>query len=157
MTEAKIVAGAGGSKTWALKTPDEIVADVAALASAVTSPTDGVEMPDTLLVPQDQFDLIHSVRMTDGDSTTIAKFILANNPYIKMIEAVSGLKGLGDGGTDRALVYTRDVDKLGLQIPQPFEQLDADKKGMEYEIPCHSECAGVVMYYPLSAAYGDGI
>jgi hypothetical protein len=38
-----------------------------------------------------------------------------------------------------------------------FEQFDPIQKGMEYEIPCHAETAGVIVYYPLSIAYGDGL
>lgn len=157
MTEATIAVGAGSSKAWSAKTPDEIVADVTALLDAVTETTNGGEIPDTMVLPIAQYNLIANTRMEGGDSKTILRFILDNNPYLTAIDWVSDLAGAGDSGTDRVLVYSRDPEKLGLQIPMEFEQFEADKHGMEYEIPCHAETAGVIMYYPLSAAYGDGI
>ena len=32
-----------------------------------------------------------------------------------------------------------------------------DKKGMSYQVPVHAETAGVIVYYPASIAFGDGI
>ena len=64
---------------------------------------------------------------------------------------------MGAGGTDRAMVCTLDEEHVTLEIPQPFEQFEAQHEGMEYTIPCHSECAGTIVYYPLAFAYADGI
>lgn len=156
ITEYTVLTGASGV-TWAEKTPDEIFKDVTGLLNAVQVPTNNREMPDTLFLPLAQYNDIAFRRVTDGDSTTVLTYILKNHPTLNAIEWVNELAGAGTGGKDRMMCLVRDVDHVAIQIPQPFEQFDADKKGMAYEIPCHSKTAGVIVYYPQSVAFGDGI
>lgn len=148
--------GTGSSKLWSTKTPDKIVRDVTGLVDAIVDTTNGREAPDTLLLPLSLYNLIANTRMTDGNDKTIMTFIMENNPYIKRIEWVVELKTAGAGSTTRIMAYTRNPNNLTLEIPQPFEQFPAQWKGMEAEIPCHAETGGVIVYYPLSVAYGDG-
>jgi len=156
ITEYTVPAGAASTKTWVTKTPDEIIADMAGIISAVSEATNGREEPNQIILPIAQYRLIKTTRMTDGDSSTILKFFLDNNPGVS-VDWVNELDEAGASSTDRFMAYTRDPDHLTLEIPQPFEQFEADKDGMEYVVPCHSECAGVIVYYPTAVAYGDGI
>lgn len=149
--------GTGSSKLWSTKTPDQIVRDVTGLLDAIVDPTNGREAPDTLLLPITQFLLIANTRMTDGNDKTIMTYIKQNNPFINTIEWITELKSAGASSTDRMMMYTRDPRNLTLEIPQPFEQFTPQQKGMEFEVPCHAETGGVIVYYPLSIAFGDGI
>lgn len=149
--------GTGSSKTWATKDADQIVRDINAMVNAVMEPTSAREVPDTLLLPIAQYNDLASRRIGEDGTKTLMKYILENSPYIKRIEWLSELKGFGSGSTDRALVGKFDEEHITLEIPQPFEQFEAQQEGMEFTIPCHSECAGVIVYYPLAFAYADGI
>lgn len=149
--------GTGSSKTWASKTADQIVRDVNDMVNAVMEPTHAREVPDTLLLPIKQYNDIATRRIGEDGTKTLLKYILENSPYIKKIDWLSELKGFGAGATDRAMVGIFDTDHITLEIPQPFEQFEAQREGMEYTIPCHSECAGTIIYYPLAFAYADGI
>lgn len=158
ITEVTLQAdGTGSSKTWASKTPDQIVRDINDLVNAVMEPTSAREVPDTLLLPIAQYNDIASRRIGESGEKTLMKYILDNSPYIKRIDWLSELKNFGAGGTNRALVGRFDEEHLTLEIPQPFEQFEAQQEGMEFTIPCHSECAGTIIYYPLAFAYADGI
>jgi hypothetical protein len=148
--------GTGSTKTWSTKTPDQIIRDLTGMQNAVSVPTYGREEVNQFLLPREQFNLIRNTRMTDGNSKTILTFFLENNPGVA-IDILDELSGAGAGSTDRMFSYVRDPNNLTLEIPQPFEQLEADKKGMEYEIPCHAECGGIIIYYPQSVVFGDGI
>jgi hypothetical protein len=158
ITGATILAdGTGAAKTWASKTPDQIIRDVNTLLNAVVVTTNARELPDTLLLPLTQYNDIATRRVSSVSDTTVMEYILRTSPYLKKIDWLIELAGAGALGVDRALVYCKDEDHLTLEIPQPFEQFDPQMRGMEYNIPCHSETAGVIVYYPLSIAYGDGI
>lgn len=148
--------GTGSSKTWASKDVDQILRDINNLVDGVMVPTSGREMPDTLLLPLAQYNDLANRRLPNTDKTLLA-YILANNPHIKKIDWLTELKGMGAGGTDRCMVGKFDEDHITLEIPQPFEQFEAQQEGMEYTIPCHSECAGTIIYYPLAFAFADGI
>lgn len=149
--------GVAISQLWSTKTPDQIVRDVTGLISAIMVPTKGREIPDSLLLPLSNYLIVANVRMTDGNETTILQYILKNNPFIKTIAWLNELEEAGAGDTKRMMAYVKNPKNLTLEIPQPFEQFAPQQKGMEFEIPCHSETGGVIVYYPLSVAYGDGI
>ena len=158
ITEVTLQAdGTSSSKTWASKTPDQIVRDINDLVNAVMEPTSAREVPDTLLLPIAQYNDLASRRIGEAGEKTLMRYILDNSPYIKKIDWLSELKNFGAGGTNRALVGRFDEEHLTLEIPQPFEQFEAQQAGMEFTIPCHSECAGTIIYYPLAFAYADGI
>lgn len=151
-------ADATAKRLWANKTPAEIVKDINAAVAAIRSATNSVESgPFTVLLPDDQYTLIASTKNSDSSDVTILEFVLKANPFIKEIVPWYQLKGAGSGGTDRMLVYIRDPRKLTLEIPQDFEQLDVQPKGLEFEVPCHGRIGGVIFYRPFSARYVDGI
>lgn len=157
ITEVSLPAdGTGSSKTWASKTVDQILRDINAMVDGVMVPTSGREIPDTLLLPLSQYNDLANRRLPNTD-TTLMKYIMDNNPHITKIDWLTELKGIGAGNTDRMMVGKFDEEHITLEIPQPFEQFDAQQEGMEFTIPCHSECAGTIIYYPLAFAYADGI
>ena len=155
ITSYTLTAGTGGLD-WASKTGDEIIFDLTGLLSAISVPTFGREEADTVLLPRAQHNLIKRKRMEGNSDTTVLMFFMDTNPGVEVF-ALDELAGQGAGGTDRMMAYTRDPEHLEQRIPQPFEQLEEEKKGMEYKIPCHSEHGGVTIYYPQSVAYSDGI
>ncbi len=158
ITEATIPAdGTGASKTFASKTPDQIIRDVTNLVNAVVATTNGREQPDTWLLPITQYNDIATRRVSSVSDTTVLEYILRTSPYIKKIDWLSELATAGAGGTTRMLLYVRDPRNLTLEIPQPFEQFDPQQEGMAYSIPCHARVGGVIVYYPLSVSFGDGI
>jgi hypothetical protein len=151
-----------GGVPWSTKTSDEIIVDLTGMQSAVSVPTNGREEIDTILLPREQYNLIKNKRMEGNTDKTVLTFFLSNNQGLDGSPAVQimpldELAGAGAAGADRMMAYVRDADHLTQEIPQPFEQLEEEKKGMEYKIPCHSEFAGIIIYYPQSVVYGDGI
>jgi hypothetical protein len=149
--------GTGSSTLFKNKTPDQILRDMNNLVNGVFSLTNGVETPDTLVLPIEQFTYISSTPRSANSDTTILDYFLKNNPLIKRVEWANELKGAGVGGVDVMVAYKRDPDKLTLEIPQPFEQFPVQEKGLEFVVPCHSRVGGVIVYYPLSIAFGEGI
>lgn len=150
--------GTGASTTFASKTPAQILRDLNAVSNSVVEVTNEVEQADTMLLPTKQYNYIKSTPWaTNNDGKSILKQFLENNEYIKDVFSVPRLKGAGAGGLDRLAVYKRDPDVLTLEIPQDFEMFEEQARGLEYIVPCHSRIGGVIVYYPLSCAFADGI
>jgi hypothetical protein len=150
--------GTGSSALWSAKTGDQINRDVTGMINAVFNATNGVEYPDTLLLPVKQYTQFATTRLTQYTDRTILEFLLASSPFIKTVDWLPNeLVGAGVGSTDRMMVFARDDQHLSLEIPQPFEQFDPQPSGFVFEIPCHARTAGMLVYYPQSVAYGDGI
>lgn len=154
--------GTGATTQWANKTPDQILLDMNSVANTVVSVSLGVENPDTMLLPLSQYNYVSSTARSQYSDKTILNYFLENNPYIKQIEWVNELKGAGQSGSgsapyDRFYAYRRSPEVLTLEIPSDFEQLEMQIKNLVYKIPCIERCGGVLVYYPLALAYGDGI
>lgn len=158
MTQVTLPAdGTGATTTFSTKTADLIVRDLNSIANKPIAVSKGVESPDTLLLPITQYTYIASTPRSTTSDTTILNFFLQNNPFVKSVDWLNELAAAGAGATDRAIAYRRDPDKLTLEVPQDFEQFPVQQRGLEYIVPCHSRCGGVLIYYPLSIAYADGI
>lgn len=149
--------GVGPSTQWVNKTPDQILFDMNLVANTVVSTSLGVENPDTMLLPLAQYNYVASTARSDFSDKTILNYFLENNPYIKGVEWLNELKGAGVGATDRMYAYRRSPEVLTLEIPSDFEQLELEKRNLVYKVPCIERIGGVLVYYPLAIAYGDGI
>lgn len=156
ITEYTVPNGAAASKTWASKTSDEINADLVGIMDAVSVPTKGREQVDTILLPRTQFNLLKNTRMSTASDKTIFEFFTSNNPGVTL-EVLDELAGQGASATDRYMAYVKDAEHLTQEMPLPFTQSDPEKKGLTWVIPCEAEHAGVIVYYPQSVAFGDGI
>lgn len=149
--------GAGGSKTWASKTADEIVADFAGLITAGPESTNGIEQPDTVILPLSLYNKLMTTPYGANRDRTIMGFIRENYPQITRIDWVADLATAGAGGASRVVAYARDPLKVEVQIPQRFEQMPPQLTGMVYDIPCIQSTGGTLVYYPMSVVFCDGL
>lgn len=149
--------GTGSSTQWVNKTPDQILYDLNLVANTVVSVSLGVENPDTILLPLAQYNYIASTARSQYSDKTILNYFLENNPYIKQVEWVNELATAGVSSASRMYAYRRSPEVLTLEIPSDFEQLEMQHRNLVYTVPCIERCAGVLVYYPLAIAYGDGI
>lgn len=148
--------GTGSSVEWADKTPVQILRDLNLVVNSIVETSKKVEKPDSLLLPVTAHLYLASTPIGDNVDKTILKFFLDNQQFIKNVESLNELETAGDSSTRRMMVYTKNVKKVSLEIPLDFTQEEEEKRGLEWIIPCRSKMAGVLFYYPLSAAYADG-
>lgn len=146
------------------KNSDEILSDLNALVDDTIELTKGQEIPDTVLMPIAQYTKISSTRMAAGTDTTILEYFKRNKPMVSTIEWVAEFKDvnpvpstLAASNTDIAMSYTKNSDKLTLEIPQPYEQFPAQERNLELVVNVHSRCGGVIIYYPLGVQIMEGI
>jgi hypothetical protein len=157
VTSTFVPVGVGASTLFANKTPDEILADLNGAANFIVESTNGVEIPDTLLLPLAQYNYIKATPRSALSDTTILSYFLANNGYINTVEWVNELKAAGTNSADLMVCYRRDPDVLTLEIPQDFEQLPEQEIGLEYVVNCHQRIGGVLVYYPMAVNIVSGI
>ena len=155
------VVGAGASTKWNLKTPDEIIADITSMTSIIIDTTNGVESPNTLILPYEQYTHISTTPRSSTSDTTILNFVLASNAWITDIIPVYNLKDKAPvstyDGEDVAMLYDRSPSKLWLECPQDFEQFAAQENALMFEVPCHMRTAGVICPYPKSVSKLYGV
>lgn len=149
--------GTGGNTEWSFKTPEQILRDLNLIVNSVVVNSNGVERPNTVLLPLAQYTLIASTPRSATSDLTILQYFLLNNPFITVVDWLPQLAGAGTGGVDVMIAYERNENKLAMQIPLPFTQYAPQERNLEFVIPCESRFGGVVIYYPLSMVNGEGI
>jgi hypothetical protein len=152
--------GASTHPDWARKTGLEMLADLSGIAVVSVDLTNNVEVPDTIILPIAQYNRAANTPLMSsvgGVTTTVLRHFLDNNPFVKNVESWYRCKGAGANATDRMVAYRKDPEALQLVIPQEYEQLPIEVRGLEFNVACHARIGGVVAYYPLSVTYGDGI
>ncbi len=142
---------------WAVSTALQIIADMNAMVARVTTQTKQIRMPNTMVMPVAEYQIITQTPFSTLGNHTIATWFATNNPYVKNIDQWTKLQSQNATGTGgRIVTYMRDPDVLTLEIPQEFEQFAPQLTGMEYRINCHARIGGCVWMYPFAAVYGDG-
>jgi len=150
--------GTGAVIDWDQKTPAQVLRDLNLMADTPSNLSQGIESPDTMLLPLEQYQYIFNTPRSDTTDTSIGKWFLDNTPHIKNIEWLHQLSAAAHpSGLNQVVVYTRSPDKLTLEIPVDFEQFPVQEKNLEFVVPCHERIAGIIIYYPLSIAIGGGI
>ena len=157
ITEYVAADGAKGSKTWASKTADEIVADFAGIITAAPESTNGIEQPDTVILPLSLYNKLQNTPYGKSGDKTIMSFIRESYPQITRIDWVQDLVSAGANGTTRVMAYARDPLKVEVQIPQRFEQMPPQLTGKVYDIICSQSTGGTLVYYPMSVVFCDGL
>jgi hypothetical protein len=148
------IVGLPHAGAWSTLTADQLIDNLNANANNAITASNGVESPNTMLLPTAEFTLISSKRIPDTN-ITVKDFFLSSNPFIEQIDWLEELKAAGVGAVPRIVSYRRDPDWLTLEIPQDFEQFAVQEQGLAFKVPCHERIAGVLNYYPLAMAYSD--
>lgn len=148
--------GASTSPTWALKTSKEIFADAVGIVEYVRSTTNQIESPNVLLLPPAQKLIFDTTQMNTGSDLTIADWFKRAKPGV-MVEEWDKLATAGGSSTARIVAYVMDSDHLEGFEPIEFLQHEPEPRGLETVVACEGKIGGVVLYYPMSMAYGDGV
>lgn len=145
------------------KNPLEILEDLNKAVRDMISITNGVEAPDFVGLPVEQWSTVMTTPLQSGSDTTIAEFFLKNNPSVRRLEWINQFKDVnplpsGASGTkDVMVVMNTSPDTMVLEMPQIFEQFDPEQRNLEFVVNCHARCGGLTIYYPLAVAVYEGI
>jgi hypothetical protein len=149
--------GTGGTKTWSTKTADHILTDLNGMLNAINNVTMGKEVGNTILLPKANLDYIKQTRLGTTMEKTIYQFFTENNPGVTL-DWLKDLDTAGDSSTTRMVAYINDSQHLELEIPSMFDVLEEMRDGpAAYTVPAIASTVGVIVYYPLTVVYGDGI
>lgn len=142
---------------WTGLTADQVIADVSTMMQGIHTDSLGVEIADTLILPDEQWAFISTTPRGTQSDTTILKYLMQNFPNLTAVEPWFRNAGAGAGGVDRGVLYKRDPDILTQEIPEDFNQLPVQEQGLEFVVHALAKTAGTAMYYPVAVRYMDGL
>lgn len=149
--------GVGGNTEFSTKTPEQVYRDISTMITDMLTLTKGIERPDTVVLPIQQYSYINTTIYSSLMGYTILEFLRRNLPEIKRWESAAELQGVGTGGSDVMLAFVTNPQKSKIILPIPFEMFPPQLKNMEYTVDCHARCGGVSVRYPLSISIKEGI
>jgi hypothetical protein len=154
--------GTGSTTQWANKTPDQILADVNEILTTTWTNSGFAVVPSELRVPPPQYGYLVSQKVSSAGNISVLEFLRANsisnaaNGRPLNIQAVKWLTGLGAGGLDRMVAYTRDRDRVRYPLV-PLQRTPLEYRSI-YQITTYWGRLGCVEFvYPETISYRDGI
>jgi hypothetical protein len=166
ITAIAVANGAAGTKTWATKTPDEILADVnqVLVNTWAASEYDLTGMANHILIPPAQFADICNRKVSSAGNCSILTYLLENNIAVKQgvdlqIYPSRWCKAAGANGTDRMVGYVNDEDKLYFDQTVPIQRAMTapDVKEAAYLTLYVGQIGVPKFLYLQPAGYFDGI
>jgi len=166
ITAIAVPAGASTLRTWKDKTPNEILNDVNTMLvnTWAASQYDVSGMANQILIPPAQFAYISTTLVSSAGSASILTYLLENN-----IGKTQGVDvqiypsrwciGAGANGTDRALAYVNDEDRLYFDLTVPIQRAmtQPDVKEAAYLTLYVGQIGVPKFLYTQPVGYFDGI
>lgn len=158
--------GAAGNSTWATKTADEILADINAAIEAgwAAAAYDRSAIPNHILIPYQQYNLIATRKVTDLAEKTILTFLLENNIATLngsnlVIGATAFNQGAGASGTDRLVAYRNDDRFVAVEELVPLSRVmtSPNTDAVAYDSVFMANLSEVEFFYTAPVVYYDGI
>lgn len=166
VVETTVAAGAGGTTTWATKTPAEILTDINNAITAVWAAADYDEdaMPNHILMPYEQYTYLINTPVSALATESIMDYIMKNNVASKngrdlFIAGVKWAKGAGTGGADRMAVYVNHDRFLKLEELVPLTRImsSPNTANVCYDTAYMANVTEVEILYTQTIAFFDGI
>lgn len=152
--------GALGSKLWSMKTALEMLADMHGICDGIISNSNGVETPNVLGLPLQEYLRAARTPMGDGNTASVLEHFLKTRRAINpgfVVEPHWRLATAGASSDGRMIAYERSPEKVARVESIVFNQAQPQIEAWETVTDCESRSAGVYSPYPLSVSYGDGI
>ena len=156
--ENKLTAG----HDWkaAATTGNDIVNDLLALRNQIysTGGGNGLWMVDTVLVSPEDFIILNGKNFSvTGFSTSDTVMSYCERQYGMKFYATDHLRGAGEGGKDRVVMFKNDGRALKLALPMPLTFSAVEAQAFDFRISSMFRVAGVNLFQPSTVGYLDNI
>lgn len=149
----------GANRNWGPqatdKTNTEVAADIMSMPTKIISEQQSAygETGFRIALNAEKLRFITTTKMgsaASGSDTTIAKFVLENDPSIEGFDLIHELTGQGTGATQLAICYQRKSEYIEAQIADAVIWHAPQFDDLNIKHPSEMEFGGVVNRYPLA-------
>jgi hypothetical protein len=162
--ETLLADGAGSSTTLASKTPEQKYRDICQMIDRMSERSKRLYHPEILMLDDVTFNELARTLLPNNSSggRTILQTIMDNqrlNPRgLKRIIPNPRLRGIGTGGTNKALLYTRNENYFECMLPAYMEvSPESEMRNYKLHVNTRSTVGGTVVYKLLSVSIFDGV
>jgi hypothetical protein len=157
----QIATATNGDWTNVATTANDIIQDVTDAINAYIDDSNGILQPTHIRLPQIQWSILSTTRITDGvggdTGTVVLEFLRKAFPMIQMWGVDTGLSTAGAGGVPTMLIYRDDPADVTAVMPLRMQPLPVETRGMEFVLRFRSRWGGLRAPQPHSIKRVDGI
>ena len=121
--------------------------------------TGTIHVPTGFVLPPAQFQLLQRTLLNDGNASniTVLEFLKKNFPNMEFTDDLN-LVGIGAGGTDRMMIYKKDMRVVKGHDTMPLRFLaPATSDNVNFKVPALVRTGGTEWRIPAASHYIDGI
>lgn len=153
-------------RDWGHKNADEILKDINDGIMAVWSAAqfDLSALPNHVLIPHEQYNLIATTKVSGMADKTILEFLLDNNLAKRnggnlVIAGCPWCKGAGTGSSDRMAIYVHHERFLAMEelVPLARTMTQPNVEALAYDSVYAANVSCLEMFYTQTIRYYDGI
>lgn len=161
---AGTAAAAPNGTAWSAasgKTADEILTDMFALVDTPNQATNGVERPDTMVLPIAAFNYIAATPRSATSDTTILEFFRRVRTGVAVMSMTEfdtvAVPPSGGAAAAVGMAFVRSDEHVTMEIPMAFTQNAPQARNLEQVVPCEARFGGVIVHLPLSISFMESI
>jgi hypothetical protein len=144
------------AQTIAAATPDQALATINGSITGIFAATNGIELPDTVVLPLAVFGDITTRRLGSTDGMTVLEFIQKSNVYTARTGQPLNIE-FDHRLTNRMVTYKKDPGVLKLHMPMPLQFLPPQAVGLEVRVLGAFRFSPINIRRPAAMRYTTGV
>ena len=145
-----IVATTGAWGTTA--TAAQVLADFQVAWDAIFSGSQGIEEPDTCVLPSTVWGRLNSLQNSTASDASVMDFLKRSHPGVTLWTVDAGLDTAGTAGGACMMLYSRDRNRLRALMPMAMRPLPLVQDGYNLKMVFESRYAGLAVPRPRALA-----
>lgn len=150
------ITSTAAAAAWSGATAAQILADVNAVLTRIVTATGGIDVANTIVIPEASFSIIAGKQIDATNQTTILEYIRRSNVYT----AKTGLplSIFSDVRlTNKMVAYKRDPSVLKLHMPMPLRFMPPQLINLSVRVPGMFRFAPLSIRRPKAIQYVTGL
>ena len=138
-------------------TPAQINSDFQVAWDAIFTGSQGVEEPDTCVMPSTVWGRVNSLQNSVASDATVLDFLKRSHPGVTLWTVDAGLDAAGTAGVPAVMLYSRDRTRVRAMMPMAMRPLPLEQHGLVMKMVFESRYAGLAVPRPRSIAKISGV
>lgn len=156
LTNMSGISSSAAAATFAAGTVQQAMDAINGAISAVWTGSNGVELPDTILLPIAAIDTLASRRIDATSEVTLLAWLKQNNLYTQYTGQALKIEGTHHL-TTKMVVYRNSPEVLKMYMPMPVRFLPPQPRGINIFVPAMSRVSPVNIRVPAAIRYVTGV
>lgn len=152
-----IIVAAAGTGNWQAATAAQIVADMTTAINAVINGSDGVEVPNTVVMDVASYTRVSTLQNSTASDITVLQYLQRAFPMIQRWDWEQGMATVSAAAGPAVLIYRNDPSRVRAVMPMMMQAVPPQQSGLCFTLNFESRFGGVMTPRPRSILRLDGV